>query len=458
MGEVDTLFWLRVLFWTLAALIALGPARWALPLYLVSGHLDLSGPTIAPAAEVGAENAVKVLLLPMLLLLRRGWRCHCGLSRWTAMLWILLGTYSALAVCWSSFSLPALKMVAYLAGYALAFRLFRAGWSRGELTRGGVVAAMWASLGLAAIQTWVVPGWMPGTEGRFTAFVSPQSFAAFLLCVLAVLLFGGRMSAGAWIHATAAVVGIFLSGSRYVLLGAGVLLAVACAVRLARSGSPAMAALRMAGGLAGIAAAGALFQLYLWKFPESRLGELVRPNPFGWSVWERSGTWAWRLGIYRDAVQQLAERDAATLLFGSGTSSGAEFRLARTGNISASEVDANRVLHNEFLRAAYEWGVLGFLLLAGFVASLLRDALCRASRTGGLTAWAAVATFPGLLLGLAVENLLSASSTAGGLGYALVLAFGFSSGPQTRRMREPHRTASWPPAGVPPVLAARQRP
>lgn len=446
------------MFWSLAALVALTPARWALPLYLVAGHLDLSGPTIAPAAEVGAENAVKVLLLPVLLLLR--WRpsCRCALSSWTGTLWALLGAYSALAACWSPFSLPALKMVAYLVGYALAFRLFYAGWSRGELTRGAVVGAMWASLGLAAIQTWVVPGWMRGTEGRFTSFVSPQSFAAFLLCVLAILLFGGRMSAGAWIHAGAAVVGILLSGSRYVFFGAGVLLAVACAVRLARSGSAAMAALRIAGGLAGVAAAAGLFHLYLWKFPESRLGELVRPNPFGWSVWERSGTWAWRLGIYRDAVQQLAERDTATLLFGSGTSSGAGFRLQRMGNLNASEVDANRVLHNEFLRAAYEWGLLGFLLLTGFVMSLLGDALHRVAQTGGFAAWAAVATFPGLLLGLAVENLLSASSTAGGLGYALVLAFGFSSRPQARRMQETHRTVSWAAAGAPPALVARQQP
>lgn len=426
--SLDIQFWLQAWFWALALSVLIAPLRWALPAYLVLGHLDLSAATITPGTQLGIENAVKVVLLPLVLALR------CGRSRTTSaalapigMTWALLVAYAALATLWAPQRLPALKMVGYLGAYAVIFHVFTAGWRRGALRVSGVLAAFWAGLALAAAQTWAVPGWLPASEQRFTSFVSPQSFAAFLLCVLALLLFGDHHTPWRWLHAAVGLAAILLTGSRYVLFGTAMLLLIAWGVRLARTQSLRAAGLRLVSGLLGVVAAFGLLEAYLWLFPSSRLAELREQDPFGWRIWERPGTWSWRAVIYRDAARHLAEREWKELVFGSGTSSALEYRLITTGRIDAAQVDANRVLHNEFLRATYEWGFVGLSLLSGFVVTLLWQVVRQIRRRPGvLRAWAALAIAPALVLGLCVENLLSASATAGGLGYALVLAFSFA--------------------------------
>ncbi len=426
--SLDIQFWLEASFWALAVVVLIAPLRWALPAYLVLGHLDLSAAAISPATQVGIENAVKVVLLPVVLALRCGRpRGSSGALIPLGTMWWLLVAYAALATLWAPQRLPALKMVGYLGAYAVIFNVLLAAWRRRVLRSSGVLAAFWAGLTLAAVQTWVVPGWLPATEQRFTSFVSPQSFAAFLLCMLALVLFSEHNAPLRWIHAVAAVVAILLAGSRYVLFGAAMLLLVAWGAHLARTRSLQAAGVRVAGGLLGAGVAVGLLQTYLWLFPASRLAELREQDPFGWKIWERPGTWSWRAVIYRDAASHLAERDWKELVFGSGTSSAVEYRLTRSGRIDAARLDANRVLHNEFLRAAYEWGLVGLALLGGFVVALLRLALGQIRRRpDGLREWAALAMMPTLILGLCVENLLSASATAGGLGYALVLAFSFA--------------------------------
>jgi hypothetical protein len=426
--SLDIQFWLEASFWAVAVVVLLAPLRWALPAYLVLGHLDLSAAAISPATQVGVENAVKVVLLPVVLALRCGRpRGNSGALIPLATMWWLLVAYAALATLWAPQRLPALKMVGYLGAYAVIFNVFLAAWRRRVLRSSGVLAALWVGLALAGVQTWVVPGWLPATEQRFTSFVPPQSFAAFLLCMLALMLFSEHHAPSRWIHVAAAVVAILLAGSRYVLFGAAMLLLIAWGAHLARTRSLQAAGARVAGGLLGAVVAVGLLQTYLWLFPASRLAELREQDPFGWKIWERPGTWSWRAVIYRDAASDLAGRDWNELMFGSGTSSAAEYRLTRSGRIDAAQVDANRVLHNEFLRAAYEWGLVGLLLLGGFVVALLRQALRQVRRRPDrLRAWAALAITPALVLGLCVENLLSASATAGGLGYALVLAFSFA--------------------------------
>ncbi len=424
----DILFWLQASFWALAVLVFVAPLRWALPAYLVLGHLDLSAATISPATQVGIENAVKVVLLPVVLALRCGRpRPNSAVAAPVGITWALLVAYAALAALWAPERLPALKMVGYLGGYAVIFYVFLAGWRQGVLRMSGVLVAFWAGLALAGAQTWVVPGWLPASEQRFTSFVSPQSFAAFLVCILALLLFREHHRAWGWLHAAVALAALLLTGSRYVLFGTVMLLLIAWGARLVRTRSLPAAGLRIVGGLAGAVAAFGLLEAYLWLFPGSRLAELRQQDPFGWRIWERPGTWSWRAVIYRDAVGHLAEREWTELLFGSGTSSAVEYRLTRSRRIDAAQVDANRVLHNELLRAAYEWGLVGLSLLAGFLVALLAQAVRQIRRRRDeLRAWAALAITPALLLGLCVENLLSASASAGGLGYALVLAFSFA--------------------------------
>ncbi|HXG34381.1 MAG TPA: hypothetical protein VNJ11_13520, partial [Bryobacteraceae bacterium] len=362
--SLDILFWLQASFWALAVSVLIAPLHWALPAYLVLGHLDLSAATISPATQVGIENAVKVVLLPVVLALRCGRpRPNSAAVAPVGMTWLLLIAYAALASLWAPERLPALKMVGYLGGYAVIFYVFLAGWRQRLLRTSGVLAAFWAGLALAAVQTWVVPGWLPATEQRFTSFVSPQSFAAFLLCILALLLFSERHTPWRWLHAAVALAAILLTGSRYVLFGTAMLWLIAWGARLVRTRSLPAAGLRIVGGLLGVVAAFGLLETYLWLFPGSRLAELREKDPFGWRIWERPGTWSWRAVIYRDAVGHLAEREWTELLFGSGTSSALEYRLTRSGRIDAAQVDANRVLHNELLRAAYEWGLVGLSLL-----------------------------------------------------------------------------------------------
>ena len=428
----------RALFWTLALAIVFLSKRWALLAYLVIIQVDVSGPGWASPTAVGLENGIKVVLLPLILLLRTSsWTLF---SQWTRpfKLWLLFTAYVAIASLWSPYPVSAVKMVAYLLGYAVVFLVFAQSWRQGLLDTKQVIAALWLSLVLAAAQTYLLgnafgsPPKLIIEQARFTTFAPPQSYAAFLLACGVLLLFArsGTLSplwnAALALSGVGIAAGLLLVGSRYVVAGAFALLIVAGFAWLQPQwGRRAITrAMLIKPALFSATALVLLISTASFVAPRNRIFALRELVSHGHFNPDAIGTFAWRLGAYQTAIDQIEARGPLQNVFGSGTSSGANVILAFNPTaFHENTIDANRSLHNEFLRAFYEWGLFGEVLFLAFWVSVLIGLIRQTRHAGMETTWALWGLLPTLGLGLLVENVLAGSGTPVGTGFVLVIAY-----------------------------------
>jgi hypothetical protein len=421
----------RVLFWVFAAGVVLLPMRWSLFCFILAAHMDITSLTFNSATAVGLENTVRIGGLPLLLLLRTGFAPIKDMA-WTLpqKMWITFVVYAAIAGVWSGFPLAALKMVAYLITYFVLFLIFCSAWEERWVDIGLLRLVAWSVILLGVLQTFVLGDAWGGLEERFTSFSTPQYYAAFLVAVLAILLFSGEQG---WFHyATCGglMVTIVFSGSRYVFVSMVALVVIACFqfVPGKHEGLKWRPNLRkiivtLALGAAGIA----ILVSYL---PYNRIDELVWAASDDDSTVEDVGTFAWRLGIYEDILEHLATRTGAELFFGSGTSSGAALMLNHDPDHYDREgIDANRVLHSEFLRALYEWGILGLALLLTFLIAATAGFVRKIAADGGGAALAFAGALPSIVMGLAIENILAGAASAGGVGILLAMTFAWKGEP-----------------------------
>lgn len=372
-------------------------------------------------STIAIDTLIKAVLLPICLMLklRTPW---VRWSEWSisSKLWLWLVVYVLIAGMWSPNKIAAIKMVAYLLCYACLFPTFTVAWKRQWLTPSILLVNVWVVLLIAVLQTYFVGnpfGWL---EDRFTSFTSPQYFAAYLACILAILLWSQLPTLIAWGTTTAICIGIVLSGSRYVLLGTIALLGI---FWMSRSQHQTIGS-RMRTATAGLLAVGVVGWVVTTYLPDSRLHQLV--DVYSEGTLSPVGTFMWRVAIYQEVIGQLSDRwlsNSPELVFGSGTSSGPAVLSGLTSRFWEVE-DANRTIHNEFLRSLYEWGVVGALLLSGFVISALWPYL-NSLRNGSLApALVILAILPTLLLGLLFENVLAGPVAGGGTGYLLALSYG----------------------------------
>jgi len=421
----------RALFWVFAAGVLLLPMRWSLFCFILAAHMDITSLTFNSATAVGFENTIRIVGLPALLLLRTGFAPLKDMT-WTLpqKIWLGLIVYAAIAGLWGGFPLAAIKMVAYLVAYFVLYLVFCSAWCERWLDIGLVRLVAWSVIALAVLQTFVLGDEWGGLEERFTSFSAPQYFAAFLVAVLAILMFSG---ARGWFHyATCGglMAAIVLSGSRYVFVSMVALAVIGCfQLASGRHGSlrwrPNFRKMLLT---LGIAAAGiGILVAYL---PYNRIDELVGAVSEDDATVEDVGTFAWRLGIYEDVLEHLEKRTGPELFFGSGTSSGAALMLNHDPDHYDREgIDGNRVLHSEFLRALYEWGIPGLGLLLAFVVATTTGFVQKIAAEGGGPALAFAGALPSIVLGLAIENMLASAASAGGVGILLAMTFGWKGEP-----------------------------
>jgi O-Antigen ligase len=421
----------RALFWVFAAGVLLLPMRWSLFCFILAAHMDITSLTFNSATAVGFENTIRIVGLPTLLLLRTGFAPLKDMT-WTLpqKIWLGLIVYAAIAGLWGGFPLAAIKMVAYLVAYFVLYLIFCSAWCERWLDIGLVRLVAWSVIALAVLQTFVLGDEWGGLEERFTSFSAPQYFAAFLVAVLAILMFSG---ARGWFHyATCGglMAAIVLSGSRYVFVSMVALAVIGCfQLASGRHGSlrwrPNFRKMLLT---LGIAAAGiGILVAYL---PYNRIDELVGAVSEDDATVEDVGTFAWRLGIYEDVLEHLEKRTGPELFLGSGTSSGAALMLNHDPDHYDREgIDANRVLHSEFLRALYEWGIPGLGLLLAFVIATTAGFVQKIAAEGGGPALAFAGALPSIVLGLAIENMLASAASAGGVGILLAMTFAWKGEP-----------------------------
>jgi hypothetical protein len=421
-----------LLFSALAFGIIFLPPRWSLFCLLLAGCVEVVPPGFDASASVSLGNAIGRLLLPILLLLRfTGFRLPKVRWSFLSATWGALTIYAAIATLWSPFKLSGLKMAAYLASWFVLYLVFDIGWRRRWLDQEIILAALWGSLTLAFFQTSVLgnPLFNGNRVGdfasaQFSPFTGPQSFGPFLACLLTLLLFSDQKSVLRSLSIGTCFLALVEVGSRYALIEAGVatviwFLLVAAGLRTkGRVQLKSMLAILVLGVIALIS-----FRVTVaWIAPKSRVNQLfeIADDP-DVAV---EGTFGWRLLIYDRVLTALSYRSPQELAFGTGTSSGGE--IPQELDTDNADLDPNRNIHNEFLRAEYEWGFIGLGLGLCMISVAARKLWGRALRLRSLSGFAALAIMPGILLALLVENPLAGPGTAESLGYLLVLSYGFA--------------------------------
>lgn len=401
--------------------------------YLISMQIDVAPQDFASATELGILNALRVLLLPTVLLARVIWETKGGayfrdvirspiLWLWSSfILYVIVGSIA------SPFRLSAAKQVGYLYAYTLGsialVYMFR---FRRESVYWVVAGSVVISLGIAFVQTFLIGNPYGVQEGRFTAFTPPQSFGLYLALTFLVLAIVRDPSVSRRLPAEPLyfiiLLGSYLSGSRTatVLIIASGLVLTALWGLLDGQVRRALGMLVVLCLFASLVGAVAVAPRLGMSSPMTDADSTRIVTASG-----RTGSsMKFRLDMYKALLQELASSSPGELLFGHGTSSAAEVvtsGLVDYRGFTAENIDANRIAHNEFLRTPYEWGIVGSLLLAGFVVASIRSVMGkigdRRNITGYLVLWILVV----LASVSALNNVLPGAGMPLGAGVMLCI-------------------------------------
>jgi len=466
---------IQALFWVLAFASVILPIRWSLVCYLLLAQIDYSSLATgwASASSMGYANAVKLVVVPSVMLLRLmlkryGRPARVGLfigplrrvvRSWPFVLWSAFVAYAAISIAWSPFKLSAVKQLGYFYGYTVGFLLIYYVAERHIAMRRAVYYALGGSIILAALQTYAAGNRFGTTERRFTGYLAPQQFALF---VAACIIFLGidslsRQKRSGWLGWVFGLAIVLLSGSNTVMLG------LLCAfIYVALSGASKKHLQRASLGNVGLAIAivgivvlvvsGGIGGKAQEFATENRALRAVRALVTDDYSLIDMGTFRWRLGIYEATLATVKTQPLSATWLGNGTASAAEIGVRHLGK-SSTHVDGNRILHNEFLRCLYEWGIFGTVLFLSFLASLAHSLLSTHKRPRAARTMAA-AFLPLLLMMLLVENVFAAGGTAAGLGIVLILGMACQnrywgverlrrSGVQTRSCKACTATMQW---------------
>ena len=410
--------------------ISIAPIRFAYVVLASLAFFDASGPQFASASSLGLANAFKVLLAPLILLIRlRGapllFLLHIGRQSGQVWLFVFLTLFASLAVLWSPefLRLGAIKGAAYLWGYLVWFAVLSYGWFTGRVGLNLLFNLWGVGLLLGIIQTSffgaVFGKGLYEEHLRFTAFSSPQSYAAFYVYLLALFLFlEHRFSFISLFVLFCTFALIVLTGSRYSLVTA-IWVTSAWALYYLRSAFSLGEALkRFYSVMLFVLMALASLSILGPFLGSTRMVELFEKN---WKVSE-VGTFAWRIGMWSEAWGQIEEFSLGELVWGRGTAASALVALRYDPRYEEDTIDANRVMHNEFLRALYEWGIIGFSLFLTFILGLFVLAV-KWLIAGQDIGFFLLAILGPLMVGIFIENILAASGSPVGIGISLALAY-----------------------------------
>jgi hypothetical protein len=432
MPTIDTpeVFVAQVICLVLFPCVLFAPARWAVLCWLVMGNLDATGPSPL-STNIGWINAAKGIVLPLCL----WWRLRNGRSEtWSALptrLWIVLTLYAALAGLWSPFPLAAAKLVGNMIGIVLTILVVEKAARRGVVDHHTMTWLILGSLGLGVVQTFYFGGVTFGADGpdqptRFSSFVWAQQYAAFLVAFLTVVLWGPGFRRptrlALFVLLSAALV---MNGSRTWFIGAALVISVYLCSSLRRMFIVSVFGL-------STAALGTLLALNLISSGEdpvadtsSRIIATLEALATGQDTARKVGlaNLDFRVTIYRDVVEEVRASNARELLFGHGTSSGGNVVLRLFPWIfKADRLDANRAVHNEWLRALYEWGLVGLTLLIAIFATLSGGLVARSRGRSRIRSAAILSFLPAFLLAFTTENVIAGAGNAVTMGLALTAA------------------------------------
>lgn len=420
-----------------ASIFPLVPLRWSIFAYLLIAHITLSDIGFESAASLGTENAIKIIILPTILLLRimivdrQSWKKNLlNLKNSIALqLWLALWLYTAVTMVWSPFQLSALKQMGYFYAYTISLPIFLWLYSSNEQVANKIVSlSVISSIMLAIVRSVLMNGSI-STEERFTTFTSYQSFGLYLGLIFAVLVTARYKSISGnlykFILMLAVVQATIINGTR-----TGVLITVMLAVIslvlsffYSKNKQPYVIVILFTLPLI-ITSSFIVFQSkFEFNLFNSRLTEL-QELLVGKTSLQDIGTAQFRMTMYQTVLNTLGEQNWQEWLWGNGTSSAAFMITSgrvRYRGYDEYTVDANRTVHNEYLRALYEWGIFGSTLFI----SLILMILFRSARSAfKYRTFESIINFFSILsicIYMGVENVLATSGSPLGLAIVILL-------------------------------------
>ena len=403
------------LYLVLSLGVLLLPLRWSLVAYLLLSTIDAA----TTREGIGILNSVKGILLPLYLLWRL--RRYSGHQKMilAPIAWMLLVVYAGVAASWSMFPIAALKLVGHMIGSLLICCMFMRATKGGYLDPGVVLPATIGAVALAGLRSAFLPNYSDEAV-RFTSFSTAQSFAAFLAALYCVALCSRVMRPRLRIVlCTVLLCSLVLDGSR--IWAMGVMMATLCALLIANV-RPWIKLCGIGFALVSltvlVGSRDVVFASIARRAESNRIAATITAVYEGNSRSYGLGTYNLRRGFDAKEFNAIVESPLAQLAIGHGTSNGA----LTTGYRFTTATDPNRLMHNEWLRVIYEWGIAGLALFLMFLSSVAVFAIQGVRRDFRGYARPLVVFLPGLLLGLAGENILAGAGNAVSVGFLLLIA------------------------------------
>lgn len=417
----------EIVIYFLILLILLAPLRLAYLALLCLAFFDASGSNWASASSLNIVNALKVIGAPIILLFRQKIIpikiTFLNEKSFVFYCYLFLTIYASITIFWTPdfLRLSAFKGIVYLFGHIVWFSVISYGLITNKIKVGMLFKILMIGLIVGITQTYLVKGnfgvTIYGEDRRFTVFSSPQSFAAFLTYILAIILFlyNSKLLFKITIVALIIIM-IVMTGSRYSFIASFWIIFNWLIFNIVKSKSVSEFFVKLSSTMLVIVFVVLIVVPISATFVnDSRIAELFKGDI------SRVQTFAWRIGMWNEAVRQISEFSYLEILLGRGTSSSALVALSYDSHYDPHTIDANRVMHNEFLRALYEWGIIGLIFLGGFWIGLIFTMIYWIFKNEKRGYFLSSLLGP-FTSGLLIENILAGSGTPVGIGIILALA------------------------------------
>jgi hypothetical protein len=440
-----------ILFCALFTIAVFAPLRWSLVAYIMLSAVDFySGDT-----GIGVMNALKGIGYPIVLLWRLRYYAGHGKVVLAPVAWMLLIVYAGIAAFWSLFPLSAVKLTVEMLGSFLICLGFMRATKAGYLTPSSVlVPATIGVLAIGAMRMIFLPNWGDSPH-RFTGFTTAQGYASLLAALFAMAL-GARTlhSSVRWLLCVTLFMAVVLDGSRIYVIGIILSTMVALLVSYSRPWLKLLGIGSILLLLVGLVAEkDFLLRIIAEGARTNRVADTINALYEGNSRSTGVGTLLFRKNLYRRAFMAISESSLLELTFGHGTSNGRVLL-----GLGARSGDANRAVHNEWLRILYEWGGVGLALWFVFIFSIIAYAIQGVRRDRLGHARPLLIFIPAFLSGFSTENVLAGAGHAENIGLVLLAALATVS----YRKRIIYLPAPMPipyvQSDLPPRVAAGVRP
>lgn len=276
---------------------------------------------------------------------------------------------------------------------------------------------------MGALQLMYLHDWTHERD-RFSAFTNAQAYAAFVAALFCMALCApGLTMLTRALLCPALALSLIFNGSR--IWFCGIVLAALIAFII----STERAWVKILSSAAVILAACSL--IIFRNQAEDAIQDLAPSNRIvaaavaayeGDMQSQGLGTLRFRRIITEAAVDQLKRSSFTELTFGRGTSNGSFI----TGSLFRGEsgfADPNRMVHNEWLRVLYEWGLAGLCLWCFFWCSTLAYVIQGVRNDPAGYSKPLLIYLPALLIALAGENFIAGAGSAMSIGFLMLFGF-----------------------------------